>query len=441
VRARLLDRLLPALVASAAAGALSFGCGLGAEVALLVALGVALLTLPTMALTERRQRAELDAMARRLESASRIDRERSETILTDRNKMLAILSSMVEGVVAVDLDERVLHINALAADILRAPVDESTGRRVWEVTRVREVSEMLSATLEAGGESRRRIRLVAQPHDRVVELRAAPLRDGEGEVVGALAVLHDVSELERLEGVRREFVANVSHELKTPITAIRGLIETLVDDTELDDGTRSHFHQRILEQVMRLSTLVGDLLTLSRLQAEGRAPAHLPLDLRDPVGHALRSLAPLAEGRGIELTCTLPDDPVTVLGTDQELRVLASNLLDNALKYTPSGGHVSLVIRRQDEHVLVEVSDDGIGIDPRHQHRIFERFYRVDKARSRDLGGTGLGLAIVKHIVRGHGGSVDVESVHGEGSTFRVRLPLATAGRASGVEPVDALHS
>ena len=243
--------------------------------------------------------------------------------------------------------------------------------------------------------------------------------------MGAVVVLHDVSRLERLETVRRDFVANASHELKTPITAIRGLVETLIDDKEIAPETQERFLTKIRDQSGRLSAIVTDLLTLSRLEAESGDSRYTPLDLREPVLASAQALTPAAEEKGIVLETQLPDVRVEVAGDNEALGQVVTNLLDNALKYTPKGGKVWVRLTSQSGNAVLEVQDTGIGIEPRDRERIFERFYRVDKARSRELGGTGLGLSIVKHIVLAHNGKVSVDSTPGTGSTFRVSLPLA----------------
>jgi two-component system phosphate regulon sensor histidine kinase PhoR len=220
-------------------------------------------------------------------------------------------------------------------------------------------------------------------------------------------------------------VSNASHELKTPITAIRGLVETLIDDDNIGPSKRERFLTKIRNQSLNLSSIVTDLLALSRLESERGAPEEFPVDLREAVSSEADALSPSSEQKGVVLEVDLPDTPIEVLGDEEALCQVVRNLLDNALKYTPNGGRVDVRVRRDGDEAVLEVQDTGIGIEPADQDRIFERFYRVDKARSRELGGTGLGLSIVKHIVLTHGGHVSVESVPGKGSTFRVSLPLA----------------
>ena len=353
--------------------------------------------------------------------------ERLDTITADRNKVLAILAGMVEGVVAIDRDERVVHMNAVAARLLGLAPGEAEGRRIWEATRVLAVSEILdevrrtgeprsgSASLVGAGEGgRSTIEL---------ELRAAALRDADGAPGGAVLVMHDVSELRRLENVRRDFVANVSHELKTPLTAIRGLVETMLDDDQMPDDTRQRFLEKVRDQALRLSSLVTDLLSLARIEAnEGRIERR-PVDVRPLLRESLARLSETAARKELALAADLPEEPCVVAGDDESLRQIFDNLLDNACKYTPPGGRVWVRILRRPGEWRVEFEDTGIGIEPADQQRVFERFYRVDKARSRELGGTGLGLSIVKHLASSLGAQVSLESQPGRGSIFRVHFP------------------
>jgi len=284
------------------------------------------------------------------------------------------------------------------------------------------VSKAVESAAGVTGEVKR----AGRSGDRVLEMQAAPLRDSDGNPAGAVVVLHDVTQLRRLETVRQDFVANVSHELKTPLTAIRGLVETLLDDGAMDEATRQRFLTKLRDQTARVSALMTDLLAISQIESRETALEVEMLDLRDPIRESLKALLPSAEKKGVTVESEVPDEPVTESCDAEAIRRVFDNLLDNAVKYTPEEGRVWVRLRTEGDSALVEVADTGIGIEPRDQERIFERFYRVDKARSRELGGTGLGLSIVKHIVQAHGGEVSVESVPGRGSTFRVRLPLAS---------------
>ena len=370
---------------------------------------------------------EMGSLARAFDSMAVQLRDRMDTITADHNKLAAILGSMVEGVVAIDGDRRIVHMNDVAGRVLRVDPRKTLGRPIDEVCKVAQVTETLTSTLEAPAPSTGEVRLATPGREQVLKLHASPLRDGGGALAGAVVVLHDITELRRLETLRREFVANVSHELKTPLTAICGLIETLIDDDEMEPGTQRRFLEKVQNQSNRLTTLVRDLLTLSRVESEDASLERARIDLRDPLRDSIRHLLAAGEEKGLVIESEIPEDAVPVLGDREALRQVVDNLLDNALKYTPAGGRVWVRLRREGERAVLEVQDTGIGIEPRDQARIFERFYRVDKARSRDLGGTGLGLSIVKHIMLAHDGQVAVESRLGEGSTFRVSFRLAPA--------------
>jgi len=262
----------------------------------------------------------------------------------------------------------------------------------------------------------------------VVQLMGSPLKNADGERVGAVVVLHDVSDLRQLEGVRRDFVANISHELKTPLAAIRGLVETLIDDADMDPETHQRFIEKIHDQSMRLSSLVSDLLTLSRLESDQGGIQFEGVDVREAVAESYRAQVHVAESKKVEMAARVADSPVLVEGDGEALRELVDNLLSNAIKFTPAGGRVDLRLGVEGPNAVLTVEDTGIGIAPEDQGRIFERFYRVDKARSRQLGGTGLGLSIVKHVALAHGGNVSLKSAPGRGSTFRVQIPLRRGG-------------
>jgi two-component system phosphate regulon sensor histidine kinase PhoR len=352
--------------------------------------------------------------------------ERIEIITRENNKLMTILAGMVEGVVAVNTEGCILHMNTAAGAILGAFPPTSTGKRLWEVTSLHAVSDILGATLREGREERGETRLEGHPDAKVIEIQSSPLKGSGGELAGAVVLLHDVTRLRKLELIRRDFVANVSHELKTPVTAIHALVETLSDAEDMDAETRTRFLGKVQKQSERLSALVSDLLTLSRVESQGeKVVEREPLDLRQQVLECEQRALPLAQEKGVEVDLTAPQAPVTVLGEVEAIRAIVDNLLDNAVKYTPGGGRVELCLSVRSDRAVIEVSDNGIGIEAEHLDRIFERFYRVDKARSRELGGTGLGLSIVKHFVAALGGEVSVQSTLGKGSTFRVEIPLA----------------
>jgi two-component system phosphate regulon sensor histidine kinase PhoR len=293
------------------------------------------------------------------------------------------------------------------------------GRTVLELLRQPELARVVDDTLRRGEAQSGAIELQA-PERRTLLLESAALAGGER---GAVVVARDTTELTRLADMRRDFVANVSHELKTPLAAIRGYAETLRDGALDEPPTARRFTDRILQHCRRLQVLLDDLLTLSRLESVEGKTEREPVDLNAIVQRAADLLS--ATAREHQVRIEEHDEKVPPLSGDADgIERLVLNLLDNALKYNQPGGEVALRLSQQDQHAVLEVSDTGIGIPPDSLPRIFERFYRVDKGRSREEGGTGLGLAIVKHVVQAHGGQVEVESRMGKGTTFRVTLPL-----------------
>ena len=366
----------------------------------------------------------VDAMARRLGN-------RIEVVDSERLRLGSILSSMVEGVVACDRELRVVHINAVAAGILGTNAQDAISRPLWEVTRFPRISDTLSETIREGNERVHEVEIPGEGHDRIIEVKTSALRNAEGDVIGAVLMLHDVSRMRRLEVMRRDFVANVSHELKTPLTAIEGITETLLGDADMDLETRTRFVARLRKQNDRLSALVADLLHLGRVEDESRSERRRKIDLVAVLEESIAGLSPEAEEKGLAFETELLPAPQSVFGNAENLRQVSDNLLKNAIRYTPSEGSISIRMFEDAATLGFSVQDSGVGIEPTKLARIFERFFRVDEARSRELGGTGLGLAIVKNVVQSHGGEVEVESTPGQGSTFRVTLPRADAGVAS----------
>ncbi len=342
----------------------------------------------------------------------------------DRNQTLAILAAMQEGVVAVDRDERIVHMNHAAGSMLQLKPLECVGQHSWEVFRSTEASELISSTIALGRNLQREVRLTRAVQDEVYELQTTLLQGQGGDPAGAVLVLHDISHLRHLEEVRQDFVSNVSHELKTPVAAIRGLVESILDDPDMDTETERRFLERVSRQCKRLSSLVTDLLSLSALERGNDVP-RVPVDLNHLLTEVVDAQASSREDKSLRISVEQQSHELVVLGDSEGLRQVFDNLLSNAIRYTPEEGNIWVRTLTQGNHAVVEVQDTGIGIEPVHQQRIFERFFRADKARSRELGGTGLGLAIVKHIVMRMDGDVTVDSQPGEGSIFRIKLPLA----------------
>lgn len=352
------------------------------------------------------------------------ERVRSETL--QHNEQRAMLANMVEGVLAVDLAERVLHINPAACQLLGLKPEEARGRHILETVRNIELQEFLGATLAAPGPTEREIVLRGEL-ERVIQLHGAALKDADGNNIGALVVMNDITRLKRLETMRRDFVANVSHELKTPITTLKGCVETLSDGAVHSPEESMRFLEMMGRHVTRLELMVEDLLALSRLEFESeRGEIVLGMgSVHDVLARAVQSFGKRAEAKQILLVLDCPGSLQTLIHA-QLLEQAVGNLLDNAIKYSPEESRITVTGALSQDVVEIRVTDQGPGIERQHWNRIFERFYRVDQARSRAMGGTGLGLAIVKHIALAHHGSVTVDSIPGQGSTFMLRLPQAT---------------
>jgi two-component system phosphate regulon sensor histidine kinase PhoR len=348
--------------------------------------------------------------------------ERGLTIGRQDTQQEAVLGSMIEGVLAIDGRRCILGINRAAADLLDVEAEQAAGRPLQDVIRNPDLRRFALTAIDCREPVEDDL-LLRGIRDRTIRLRGTALRDASGDG-GAVIVLNDVTEVQRLENVRRDFVANVSHELKTPVASIKGFVETLLDGALDDRNDARRFLGIIARQADRLAAIIEDLLALSRIE-QSETSGKLPLDPQPLTGilvTASDDCRPRAVERSIRLEVDCPPDLiVTVNGPLLEQAVI--NLVDNAIKYSEAGKAVWLSADNDATGPAIRVRDEGCGIAAEHLPRLFERFYRVDKARSRVLGGTGLGLSIVKHIVQAHAGTIVVESTPGVGTTFTIRLP------------------
>ncbi|MGA9572051.1 MAG: ATP-binding protein [Candidatus Acidiferrales bacterium] len=377
-------------------------------------------------------RDELSDLADSLNlTAARMDRE-IRMLSGERNRSSAILRSMVEGVAVIDAEERLVFYNRAFSEILSVDAAGAEGRPLIEVVRNSELLSLIRRALR-GDEGLQTDITMGITQTQSFSITAAPVKAldvsasgqvPEGKPSGAVVVLHDVTELRRLERVRQDFVANVSHEFKTPLTAIQGFAETLLAGALDDPENNRRFLEIIRNHATRLARLTNDLLKLARIEAGKLELEFSSVGLLELIEACTETTLLKANRKEITLEITVPPQLPAVRGDAALLRDVLQNLLDNAIQYTSARGHISVAASATAREAVITVSDTGIGIPLADSERIFERFYRVDAARSREAGGTGLGLSIAKHIVEAHGGKLWVESTVGQGSKFSFSLPL-----------------
>jgi two-component system phosphate regulon sensor histidine kinase PhoR len=351
-------------------------------------------------------------------------RQRVEQLRENHERLSTVLSSMEEGVIAVDADEKILFANEASRRLLESGPRDEAGRPLLEASRSDDLLQAYHQCLQTGRHQKREFELGRQRR-RVLALRASRLPGSPPP--GVVIVLHDVSELRRLENLRHEFVANVSHELKTPLAAIMAYAETLRRGAVNDQEHNLHFVERIEEQATRLHQLILDILQIARIEAQEEAFESVPIPLIDVLTCCVEEHQEAAQRKGVTLVCESRDEghgDAFVLGDEDGLRTIFDNLIGNAIKYTPHGGTITAGLQRRGEWVVVTVRDTGIGIAEADQARVFERFFRADKARSRAVVSTGLGLSIVHKVMTWHGGSVAVDdSPELGGARFTLLLP------------------
>jgi two-component system phosphate regulon sensor histidine kinase PhoR len=367
---------------------------------------------------------EIAGLAEAMNSMAEQLSNRIDTIRSQRRELETVLSSMLEGLVAIDNEERIISINQAAASWFEVENETAQGRNLQEIIRNQALQKFVTDALQ-NGEPMEGDVTAFQNGERVLNVKSSPLLDAAHKRIGTLIVFNDVTQLRRLENMRRDFVANVSHEIKTPLTAIKGFVETLHHGNVDDPSETKRFLGIVLKHVDRLNSIIEDLLSLSRIEQESEDAWATSQEkpLRGVFRAALQICRPKAEQKNITITIKCADD-LQARFDPILLEQAVVNLLDNAIKYSESGSTITVDARAEDDSgVMIQIQDQGIGIAKKHLSRLFERFYRVDKARSRNLGGTGLGLAIVKHIAQAHHGHVSVKSKLGEGSTFTIHLP------------------
>ena len=378
---------------------------------------------------QTRSRDEVGLLANTLNHMTDELRSKIEELSEDRAQLLAMLTSMVEGVMVLDYKGRILQVNPALERMFGVTRAETRGRQFTEVFGHPELNALVSTVLatRTGQEDE----IILTPSGRCLDVEASVAGGEQDNEACAVLVFHDITELRRLENIRKDFVANVSHELRTPLTSIKGYVEALLDGGKDDPATSVRFLDIILKQSDRLNLILEDLLQLSKIESGQVQFKQEPLHLGSVVERTIAMIKPLADKKQHRLSAQIAPNLPLITGDEERLVQVLANLLDNAIKYTPEGGQITVAARRMPlaqadvrrNSVELTVTDTGIGIPEQDRPRVFERFYRVDKARSRELGGTGLGLAIVRHIVEGHGGQSWVEGNVPTGSRFVVRLP------------------
>ncbi|EHO5672255.1 PAS domain-containing protein [Listeria monocytogenes] len=342
-------------------------------------------------------------------------------IKQNEQRLNAIVQNLVSGVMLINVDKQVIMTNRTMYQILGET--EITGKPFYEVIKSFALSQLIEATFETKTIQQKKI-ILYFPREMILDASVSPILGENGEITGIILLLHDITQIRHLENVRSEFVTNVSHELKTPVTALKGFAETLLDGAMYDEMLLKKFLTIIKEESDRLHRLIMDILALSRIE-QNPVPENVELvEVDDVIEQSARTIFEMATEKNIQVIIPEKTIPSVTIETDRDkLQQILINLLSNAINYTPVDGKVEVKLIEQEAEVIIEVTDNGIGIPAKDIDRVFERFYRVDKARSRHSGGTGLGLSIVKHLVENCGGRIEVESQEEVGSTFRVTLP------------------
>lgn len=346
----------------------------------------------------------------------------------EKEKLATVLVHMKEGVIGVDRDFQILIYNPSAGKILGFP-DFAAGKSILECTRNPEIDEMIREAVNGETNVVRTIEL-SYPGKKFVRVNTAGIGGSETGICG-LVVLNDITEIRNLENLRQEFVANVSHELRTPLTSIKGFVETLLSGALGDAAQSEKFLKIIQEDADRLGRLIDDLLDLSLMESRNAALKFENLSPKEEITKVLAAMEPAFARKKIRVDTHFEKNLPDVKADRDRLKQVLVNLLDNAVKFNHESGNILIEVKNRSSRVEISIQDTGTGIPARDLPRIFERFYRVDKARSKDSGGTGLGLSIVKHILEAHGGTIDCKSTPGKGSLFTISLPVTDSGATS----------
>jgi len=368
------------------------------------------------------RRDELGQMGNALNRMAQGVGEKVDRLAKNLAETEALLGGMEEGVLILDLNGRIKKMNGAMGTILAHAFPSDVEKHYLEVFRDPELNDLIQATLTDKKGHRRSLSPLGQP-GKTFQVQSSSVQYPENGGEGVIVVFHDVTDLKHLERVRQDFVANVSHELRTPLTAIKGYVEALRDGGLQDPVQAEQFLRVIQRHSERMDKIVSDLLLLSEMESPDRGLQIESMNLPEVIQTAVEAVGSMAEGKRQKIQVQAAEVLIPIRADSQKIHQVMINLLHNAISYTPEGGSITVEARPLSEGVEISVIDNGIGIPPDDLPRIFERFYRVDKGRSRELGGTGLGLSIVKHIVEAHGGRVRVESKAGKGSRFTFFLP------------------
>ena len=362
---------------------------------------------------------EMNELAESLNHISETLTDNLSTLNEQEAEQKAVLSSMNEGILAIDRKERIVHMNKAAYAILEIDPNMSIHRRLMqEIIRNSQVQEFAKRLLLTNNTISKQIKYLGNT-EKYLQINGSQLTYPDKEDIGALIVIRDVSNVRYLEKIRSDFVSNVSHELKTPITSIRGFVETLSSENFKHDEKTREYLNIIHQQSQRLQTIVDDLLTLSRLERKDGHVVKKENSIADTISTAISICQLDADKNNIQIAWKCEDNLTALINRNLIEQALV-NVINNAIKYSDPNKKISINAFKQDSEIQIEIADEGFGIELKHHDRLFERFYRIDSARSRNMGGTGLGLSIVKHIIQNHNGKIEFKSTPGEGSTFKI---------------------
>jgi two-component system phosphate regulon sensor histidine kinase PhoR len=364
---------------------------------------------------------ELNSLARDMDKVAGRVRENLRQLTRERDRLGAVLDNIYAGVIVVNRSLKIDLINPVAEKLLGTSRGYALGRTFTEIHHAPLIDRAIEKSRKGASVSEEV--QITLPRRRSLRVVASPIKNKKGKTTGVICVIEDITSRRRLERVRRDFVANVSHELRTPVANMRAVVDALLAGASDDPGAAARFTGDLDRESRRLVDIIEDLLVLSKLESAGAAMVAEPFQVEDMIKEALAEKEELAGRHEVDLVFDDGDLGIPINGDRQLIKTACANLLDNAIKYNKPGGRVEVTLEHGEDSVTIRVTDTGMGIPAREQGKVFERFYRVDKARSRETGGTGLGLSIVKHAAEFHGGSVSVTSTEGRGSTFGLVLP------------------